>query len=33
QEATLKAQHTDADQLIKLKEEQVKLLEAQVKQQ
>lgn len=33
QEATLKAQHADADQLIKLKEEQVKLLEAQVKQQ
>lgn len=32
QEATLKAQHADADQLIKLKEEQVKL-EAQVKQQ
>ena len=26
QEATLKAQHADADQLIKLKEEQVKLL-------
>ncbi|MDR2250628.1 hypothetical protein [Acinetobacter sp.] len=33
QETTLKAQHADADQLIKLKEEQVKLLEAQVKQQ
>ncbi|MCU4531303.1 hypothetical protein POD11_14075 [Acinetobacter sp. P1(2023)] len=33
QEATLKAQHTDADQLTKLKEEQVKLLEAQLKQQ
>lgn len=33
QEATLKAQHADADQLTKLKEEQVKLLEAQLKQQ
>ena len=33
QEVTLKAQHADADQLIKLKAEQVKLLEAQVKQQ
>ncbi|MCU4527443.1 hypothetical protein [Acinetobacter pittii] len=33
QEATLKAQHSDADQLTKLKEEQVKLLEAQLKQQ
>lgn len=33
QEATLKAQHADADQLSKLKEEQVKLLEAQLKQQ
>ncbi|WP_182002857.1 hypothetical protein [Acinetobacter lactucae] len=33
QEATLKAQHVDADQLTKLKEEQVKLLEAQLKQQ
>lgn len=31
QEATLKAQHADADQLTKLKEEQVKLLEAQLK--
>ncbi|MFY5897452.1 hypothetical protein [Acinetobacter pittii] len=33
QEATLKAQHADADQLTKLKEEQIKLLEAQLKQQ
>ncbi len=33
QEATLKAQHADADQLTKFKEEQVKLLEAQLKQQ
>ncbi|MCU4443249.1 hypothetical protein [Acinetobacter pittii] len=33
QETTLKAQHADADQLTKLKEEQVKLLEAQLKQQ
>ncbi|MDQ9888357.1 hypothetical protein [Acinetobacter pittii] len=33
QEVTLKAQHADADQLTKLKEEQVKLLEAQLKQQ
>ncbi|MBJ8502050.1 MULTISPECIES: hypothetical protein [Acinetobacter] len=33
QEATLKTQHADADQLTKLKEEQVKLLEAQLKQQ
>lgn len=33
QEATLKAQHADADQLTKLKEEQVTLLEAQLKQQ
>lgn len=33
QEATLKAQHADANQLTKLKEEQVKLLEAQLKQQ
>ena len=33
QEPTLKAQHADADQLTKLKEEQVKLLEAQLKQQ
>ncbi|MCG5264051.1 hypothetical protein MCL27_03275 [Acinetobacter pittii] len=33
QEATLKAQHADADQLTKLKEEQVKLLEVQLKQQ
>lgn len=33
QEANLKAQHADADQLTKLKEEQVKLLEAQLKQQ
>ncbi|NUF38184.1 hypothetical protein [Acinetobacter lactucae] len=33
QEAALKAQHADADQLTKLKEEQVKLLEAQLKQQ
>ena len=32
QEKTLKAQHTDADQLIKLKEEQIKLLEAQLSQ-
>lgn len=30
QEKTLKAQHTDADDLIALKEEQVKLLEAQL---
>lgn len=33
QESSLKAQHADADQLTKLKEEQVKLLEAQLKQQ
>lgn len=32
QEQTLKAQHADADQLIKLKEEQLKLLEAQLAQ-
>ncbi|OTG67439.1 hypothetical protein [Acinetobacter silvestris] len=32
QEQTLKAQHTDADQLIKLKEEQIKLLEQQLSQ-
>ena len=30
QEATLKAQHADADQLIKLKEEQVKLLDTKL---
>lgn len=30
QETALKAQHQDADQLIKLKEEQIKLLEAQL---
>ena len=33
QESSLKAQHADADQLTKLKEEQIKLLEAQLKQQ
>lgn len=32
QENTLKAQHADADQLLKLKEEQIKLLEAQLAQ-
>ena len=32
QEKTLKAQHTDADDLIALKEEQIKLLEAQLAQ-
>ncbi len=32
QEKTLKAQHADADQLIKLKEEQIKLLEQQLAQ-
>lgn len=32
QESTLKAQHADADQLLKLKEEQIKLLEAQLAQ-
>ena len=30
QEELLKAQHSDADQLIKLKEEQIKLIEAQL---
>ena len=30
QKATLEAQHNDADQLIQLKEEQIKLLEAQL---
>ena len=30
QEDLLKAQHSDADQLIQLKEEQIKLLEAQL---
>ena len=30
QEQTLQAQHADADELIKLKEEQIKLLEAQL---
>ena len=30
QEQSLKSQHTDADQLIKLKEEQIKLLEQQI---
>ena len=33
QEKTLKAQHADADQLIKLKEEQLKLLEQQLAQE
>ncbi|WP_180056740.1 MULTISPECIES: hypothetical protein [unclassified Acinetobacter] len=33
QETTLKQQHNDADELIKLKEEQIKLLEAQLAQQ
>ena len=33
QQATLTEQHQDADQLIKLKEEQIKLLEAQLAQQ
>jgi type IV secretory pathway VirB10-like protein len=33
QESTLKAQHADADQLIKLKEEQIKTLEAQMNAQ
>ena len=33
QEDLLKAQHSDADQLIQLKEEQIKLLEAQLAQQ
>ena len=32
QKATLDAQHSDADQLIQLKEEQIKLLEAQLAQ-
>ncbi|OAL77737.1 hypothetical protein AY606_09800 [Acinetobacter sp. SFB] len=32
QEAVLKAQHTDADDLVALKEEQIKLLEAQLAQ-
>ena len=32
QKATLDAQHSDADQLIQLKEEQIKLLEAQIAQ-
>lgn len=32
QKATLDAQHNDADQLIQLKEEQIKLLEAQLAQ-
>ncbi|WP_353144486.1 hypothetical protein [Acinetobacter pragensis] len=32
QEKSLNAQHADADQLIKLKEEQIKLLEAQLAQ-
>lgn len=32
QENTLKAQHADADQLLQLKEEQIKLLEAQLAQ-
>ena len=32
QEAMLKAQHADADELITLKEEQIKLLEAQLAQ-
>lgn len=33
QEKSLKQQHSDADELIKLKEEQIKLLEAQLAQQ
>ncbi len=33
QEQSLKSQHTDADQLIKLKEEQIKLLEQQLARQ
>ncbi|MPW45918.1 hypothetical protein [Acinetobacter guerrae] len=33
QQTTLKAQHQDADTLIKLKEEQIKLLEAQIGEQ
>ncbi|MBJ9986188.1 hypothetical protein IAE19_12175 [Acinetobacter sp. S40] len=33
QQSTLKAQHQDADTLIKLKQEQVKLLEAQLSEQ
>ena len=32
QKATLDAQHSDADQLVQLKEEQIKLLEAQLAQ-
>ena len=32
QEAMLKAQHADADDLVALKEEQIKLLEAQLAQ-
>lgn len=33
QEATLKAQHSDADKLIRLKQEQIKLLEQQLAEQ
>ena len=33
QAALLNAQHADADELIRLKEEQIQLLEAQLKQQ